>query len=295
MIVERDLDQILAAWLEEGPAELPARTRHAVLATLVSTPQARRRRFRLLRSGGTDVSRPLAFGAVAIVIGAVIVTASALLAPVGHVGGPHASVGSASPRPSSSPTPSVPNQTLSPQVGLAASFPRPFQYEIPLGADLVMSSVDPTWYQFRHPTGVPDTYDMAIAVRAVSGGRDDPCDSSSRPKTIDGPDAWIAYFESIPTVNVDDLGRTSVDGWPARTAELTFDTATTSCPDVWLWGEEGSITQNSGRSGARVTMVTVDGDQIAILVFGDASFQNLAAEFISSIRFESAHASPSGG
>ena len=40
----RDPDSILAAWLDDGPTELPDATRRAILTALPTTPQAQRGR-----------------------------------------------------------------------------------------------------------------------------------------------------------------------------------------------------------------------------------------------------------
>ncbi len=98
MSVDRDLDRLLDAWLDDGPFVLPERAFHAALDTVDRTPQRGERRafWRYLTMIGTASQRRLAPLAVVGAVAAVAVitaTAVALLQP--RFGGP--SPGEASP------------------------------------------------------------------------------------------------------------------------------------------------------------------------------------------------------
>ena len=93
----RDPEEIIAAWLEDGPFELPAETRRAIAVGLRTQPRARRMAF----PGGfgmTPLVRTVTAAGAAIVVLAI---AGALI--LGR--SPSASVGaSASPSPAASPS-----------------------------------------------------------------------------------------------------------------------------------------------------------------------------------------------
>lgn len=105
MNVTRSPDAIIAAWLEEGPSQLPDSTRRAIVTGTRTTHQARDRHGRLARR--IDMLRfqsIAAVAAVAIVAVVAVVTLAILYRPGGDVG--------ALP-PTSAPTP-TPMATLSP-------------------------------------------------------------------------------------------------------------------------------------------------------------------------------------
>jgi len=99
MTVNRDLDTIVSAWLDEGPVDLPDATRRAILTSLPTTRQARRGLFAPRRIFDMNGFGRLA--AVALV--AVIAVGGAI-----YLIGPRLGVGTASPTPLVSPTPALP-------------------------------------------------------------------------------------------------------------------------------------------------------------------------------------------
>lgn len=108
MTAQRDPEPTLAAWLDEGPTDLPSATRRAILTAIPTTPQARRGHLAPWRLSDMN---PLARGALAAFV-AVLVLGSTLLmlrgrdADVGTA--PSASpVAMASPGPSASPAASA--------------------------------------------------------------------------------------------------------------------------------------------------------------------------------------------
>jgi hypothetical protein len=83
----RDPDAILAAWLEEGPDELPDSTRRAIAAGLRTTAQARRRFGWLAPRDGTTRFPTLgAIAMLAIVAIVAIVAVSAVYRPSATIG-----------------------------------------------------------------------------------------------------------------------------------------------------------------------------------------------------------------
>lgn len=184
------------------------------------------------------------------------------------------------------PSPSPGRPTSAPRDGRAGAFPVPFTYTLPAGVTIKTSidHVGGSFYQFRHPIS-GDAYDSGIIVRAVSGGRIDPCSETSGPRPLADADAFMEYFATIPTVSVSDTVKTVVGGHPGKTATLAFGPPTAACSDVWLWADLGSITQNGGRGVVRVTMVDVEGVHVAILTSGPADWYVTADSFIASIQF----------
>jgi hypothetical protein len=301
MTTHRDPETTMAAWLHEGPTDLPDVTRRAILTALPTTSQARRG---LFAPGRILLMNPLARVAIAVVAAAIAVGAG--FAFLGGTGLP--SVGG-SPTPSVSPTqvplqptatassPSGDISTPSPLQGRATRLPVAFSYVLPAEAGLVVSHDNPypDFYQFRRQVDA-ETWDAALVIRAVSGGRLDPCGvAGSGPKPLADPQAFIDYFRTIPTVSVSDVTSVSIDGHPGVSATLEFGPATTECPDVWLWYEDGSITQNGGRQPLRVTIVDVDGHHYSLLTpLPDRPLYEASQDLVRSIRFDTS-ATPSGG
>ena len=301
MTTHRDPETTMVAWLHEGPTDLPDVTRRAILTALPTTSPARRG---LFAPGRITPMNPLARLAIVVVVAVIAVGAGfAFLRNTGpSVGGPptpSVSPTQQTPRPTPTATsgPSFDASTPSPLQGRADRLPVPFSYVLPAGAGLVVSHDNPyaNFYQFRRQVGA-ETWDHALVIRTVSGGRLDPCGvSGSGPKPLADPQAFIDYFRTIPTVSVSDVSSVSIDGHPGLGATLEFGPATTDCSDVWLWYEDGSVTQNGNRQPVRVTIVDVDGHHYALLTaLPDSPLYEASQELVQSIRFDPS-ATPSGG
>jgi hypothetical protein len=296
MNVQRDPDEILAAWLDDGPLELPSGTRRAIVTALSTTPQARRGPFAPGRFQMIPFAR---FAAIATVVVVALGTAIVVLRPApSTVSGPTASAPtpSTAASPSASPAQSSDSvlRTPSPLQGRATDFPVAFTYDLPADAGLVVDFHDPykDFYQFRHPSGV-DTYDGGVIVRAITGGRTNPCSASREHVDLADPAAFVAYFRTVPTMEVRDVTDTSVDGHPAKQMTLHFSAATAACPDVYLWTEDGSVSKNGGRSDLRVTLFDVGTHHIVVEVYGLAP--QTADALIASLHFDAtASPAPSG-
>lgn len=283
----RDPDAIIAAWLEDGPNDISAETRRAIMTGLRVLP--RRRPGPL---GGIPMPFFMRLAAAGLVVVAVISFAILNLPNAGTGPG-----GVVSPSPSMSPTPApsaassavVDPRTPSPLDGVASDFPHPFSYRLMPNENLVVSVSDPTFYQFRVPKPGTDSWGNAIIVRLITGGRADPCSESSGSIPLTGgPTGVIDYLKTVPDLTVANQNAVTVSGLPAVTASITTPRAPTGdCTDLWLWAEEGSFTQNAGwGASSQFTVVDVDGDHVVIMANGNVDWQNASAAFVNSIRFE---------
>ena len=91
----RDPDSVLAAWLDEGPTDLPDATRRAIITALPTTPQARRG---LLAPWRFPHMNMFARGASLLIVGVVAIAGLAfLVGSRGGVGGPSPSPTASSP------------------------------------------------------------------------------------------------------------------------------------------------------------------------------------------------------
>jgi len=220
-----------------------------------------------------------------------------LLRPAGGPGGPSITPTDTplvTTTPSRAPSPTPELLTPSPLQGRATDFPVAFDYTLPTGADLVVSP-DSNWYQFRHrnPNGDVPAWDHTISVRSIAGGRQDPCSETSSTRPLADPAAFVEYFRSIPTVTVSDVTPATVGGYGAVTVTIAFADPTPACEDVWLWAEDGSITQLGGREPKRLTLFDVEGHHYVINgpVPSDPWYP-VAQAFVSSITFAAAGPSP---
>ena len=121
----RDPDSVLAAWLDQGPTDLPDVTRRAILTAIPTTPQARRG---LLAPWRSTPMNMFARGAAVLVVAVVAIGALAFFAsPRSGVGGPSPVSPSASPTPSPSasapPLPTLDATFISPSHGYQVKYP----------------------------------------------------------------------------------------------------------------------------------------------------------------------------
>ena len=120
----RDPEAIVAAWLDDGPTELPDETRRSIAIAARTTPQARGRSNWLARR--IDMTRFQSLGAVAAVaIVAVLgLVAVATLRDTSDVGGPAASPApSLSPGQSPAPLPAMTETFISEKYGYSIRYP----------------------------------------------------------------------------------------------------------------------------------------------------------------------------
>ena len=116
----RDPDSVLAAWLDEGPTDLPDVTRRAILTALPTTSQARRGLFAPWSSTHMNM---FARGAAVLVVAVVAIGALALVAgPRGDVGAPSPSPVPSTPA-SAPPLPALDATFVSPSHGYQVGYP----------------------------------------------------------------------------------------------------------------------------------------------------------------------------
>jgi hypothetical protein len=128
----REPDPVLAAWLDEGPTDLPDVTRRAILTSLSTTPQARRGLIAPWRSTHMNM---FARGAAVLVVAFVAIGIGALLIGPGNgVGGP---------APTATPTP-TPTPTPIPTPLVFTSAPYRYSITLPTGW-LVAAPARATW------------------------------------------------------------------------------------------------------------------------------------------------------
>jgi hypothetical protein len=119
-MMRRDPDVTLAAWLDEGPTDLPDATRRAILTALPATSQARRGR---VARWGSIPTNMFARGAAVLVVAVAVIGGLALLAgPRGGVGGPGPSPVPSTPA-SAPPLPTLDATFISPSHGFQVKYP----------------------------------------------------------------------------------------------------------------------------------------------------------------------------
>lgn len=303
MSTMRDPDMVLAAWLDEGPTDLPDATRRAILTALPTTPQARRGLLAPRRLLPMNPFARLAIVAVVAVVALGTALSLGAFGPRQPIGGPTARP-SATPEPTSTARPVVspstdpaePSMTPSPLRGTAL-FTRTVRYTLPAGEGLVVSPGDwvrdsspggrisTNFYQFRHPNPAAVGFDRGVVLRSFTGVHDDPCAEQSTIRMAGGPASTIAYLRTVPTVRVTDLPPATVGGVDASQVLLEFDPPTDACPNVYLWDDDSSITDRGGRDPARLTIFDLGGTHIVILTFGPLSWYPTADAFIHSLVF----------
>jgi hypothetical protein len=149
MSTTRDPDAILAAWLDEGPTELPDMTRRAILGAIPTTQQARRSWFGLGHQSWISIDARLVAAAL------VVVVAAAALLTVG--GRPDPGAGRPSPSPTIAPSPPLDPATWVPftsnRLGIRLRFPPGWS---------VQPATAPWIWQLRDPGPVEAAGDRAF-------------------------------------------------------------------------------------------------------------------------------------
>lgn len=152
MNATRNPEAILAAWLDEGPTDLPDATRRAILTSLPTTPQARRGPFAPWRFSLMNTYTRVAAAAIVAVIA--IGGALYLIGPRSGVGGPSATITPPTPSPSAGP------------VAYASS-----QFAFPIGLVLIdnwaITTDEPGVIGFHRPN--MDAIVMNLATMTVRG------------------------------------------------------------------------------------------------------------------------------
>ena len=170
MSPQRDPDTILAAWLDEGPAELPDVTRRAILGALPTTPQARR-----------GPLAPRRFFPMSILVRATIAVAATLVVVAGGFSllGGRPGVGGASPSPAATPR------------QLSSPMPEP-----PLGGTFTSSLYD---YIVHYPSAWRTTPATRPWTKTINSSHDHPYWGDAALDTLQGSDIrLVVWAQPIP-------------------------------------------------------------------------------------------------
>ena len=222
MNANRDPEAILAAWLDEGPLDLPDVTRRAILTSLPTTPQARRSpvapwRFPMLQTQAR----------VLVLLG---VVAAVVVAGVLVLGG----VGNPAPSPTTTTPPSVTDApTLPPSLapfGYGGGGTIEYTNHDAAGND-VLWVIDPSG---ANPTALvqggccglfsPDGSQLALGLAGVK-----PADTTRDPtlegiEVLDSPGTRVAFVVPTGCVSCDLLGLNyAPDAWSPNGRYIAYD------------------------------------------------------------------------
>lgn len=220
MTMQRDLDTILAAWLDEGPTDLPDATRRAIVTALPATTQARRGRLALWR-----LFEMIGFGRLA----ATAVVAAIAIGGLVYVVYPRPAPGSPSPTPGVSSTPS-PSATAAPTLELVTFTSSQFRYSI--SVPILWNAVPATEPWATEPIVEPDTaYVDTFHPRGTVLGASVAIAAQALPPAT-GAAQWLAdYARTRETSGGPCFGPASawtdstVAGMPARRIDAPCDVA----------------------------------------------------------------------
>jgi hypothetical protein len=207
-------------------------------------------------------------------------------------------VGGPAPSPTASPTPiTTPAATRSPATQTAEVFRRPFTYVLPAGTEFDSHVDGSTYFELRVPAFAEAGTPSGVIVQAIGGRRTDPCAerSSSMPLAAAGPQAVLAYLQTLPQLEVTNGSDTTVGGLPAVQATVVrvVGTSASSCPEIWPWGT--STEPIPAERPVRILAMDVEGEHIVLTVFGEAdnpAWDTMADELIGTFRFLPATSPP---
>ncbi len=281
MSAPRDPDVVLAAWLDDGPVDLPSSTRRAISTAVRTTPQAR-------GGFGLPARRPMMSkfiaiaGAAAVVAIAIGVFAVALPRNSGGIGGAPVQTQSPVVTPTTSPTPAP---TAAPEFPGVSDDVAPGTYVWSAGA------ATPADVTFTIPAGWASRYgipnkdrggpgEIAFGDWIVANVFTDPCrwqgslQSPAIGPTVDDLAAALATQKGRNATVPTDV---TLGGFPAKRVELSIpaNLDTANCDDgvIRTWvapGEDTALkndTQNLGMHPGQlnvVYIVDVNGDRLVI-------------------------------
>lgn len=204
MNVPPERTAIIAAWLEEGPNELPESTRRAIAVDVRTTHQSRRSIWSPWRFPTVDRLSLVTLAAVAVIVLAVAGVAVSRLAPDGsNVGGPPPASPTRLPSPTPSLTPAsgapagpttliIPSMTetfVSPRYGYSVMYPADWS-----GAAASLAWSPPAWKVAGSP-GEP--FDFIEGVGGPYGLR---AASAALPDGLPNVNDWIDEFLTFSNI-----------------------------------------------------------------------------------------------
>lgn len=283
MTTPRDPDDILAAWLDEGPTRLPDQTRRAIVVALPTTSRRRHAWSGPWRFPLMTMTSKVAIGAVAVI--AIVLGSVFLLRPGpsdNGVGGAPSATLSPTAAPTPTPAPSAtPLASPTPGPLSAGEGPRPV-------AAGTYSAFDP--FPVHMTLTIPDGWSgniggpYAVFLKRTSGPGQvnftifddvyvDPCDSAKgfvapRPKSVEDLAAVLAEMPGVrPTKPVS----STIGGQAAKSLTLTAPTTSATCnPDpgegvfpTWQL-PLGAVNALGPGQQDRVWITDVDGTRVVI-------------------------------
>ena len=283
MNAKPSLERRLARFYEaEAPTRAPDWVLASALAAIDTTPQRRSWirvpwRFPLMNGLPRVAAVIIAVVALALVGFAVLSGSGAL---------PNSSQTAPSASPASPPS-------VSPTGETASTFRQPFTYVLPSDVQVDYGPRTSTFWEFRVPdSGGVGQAAWFLIVQAIEASRADPCSIESAEVPLADARAAMDYLKTVPTLSVTEEAATEVDGHPALSATLTFESPTAACPELSPWSTDVEGLPEPFRdpvTEARITLVTVDGETIAITTLATrepVDWFRWADEIIESIHFQ---------
>lgn len=223
MTPPRERSAVVAAWLEEGPNDLPDSTRRAIAVDIRTTHQSRHTIWFPWRFPTVDRLSLVALAAVAVIVLAVADLAWSRIAPAGGtVGGPPpAGATSASPSPSPSDAPSaapIPTTLVIPVMSELYVSSR-YGYAVMYPADWSATVANQTWWppDWKAEKSPGEPFDIIAGPNGLSGLR---AASAPLPDGLPDVNDWIDEYltfgdpDCVPPRERQEL--ISIDGAPGR-------------------------------------------------------------------------------
>ena len=311
MNMRRDPDEILSAWLDEGPRRLPDQTRRAIVVALPVTSRRRRAWSVPWRLPTMSTIPKFVVGAVAVV--AIVLGGAYLLRP-GDAGVGSGGVPSPSPTPADTASP-TPTGTLAPtaspiptagpisvttdgQLPLSVGsqvvgdpFLVPFTMTVPDGWSGNLGGPNAVWLV---RTSGPGAIDLTVADDVYA----DPCNFDQgyvAPRPGATVDALVAALAKLPSVSPTKPTAVTFAGQPAKLLTLTAPAGCSPDSDgaYPLWHLPLGATDNLEPGNKdRVWVMQVGGQRIVVAaqepVALDATLHAQIESILGSIRFGSA-------
>src|SRR6478752_3079374 len=242
MTTPRDPDEILAAWLDEGPVRLPDQTRRSILVALPTTSRRRHAWSGPWRIPIMTMTSKVAIGAVAVI--AILLGGALLLRPGGSdsgIGGAPSAIPTATPSPAPTASPStVPAASPTPglikvgegQAPLAAGtypvsdpFPVPMSVTVPDGWS---GNIGGPYALFLQRSSGPGAVNVTIFDDVYA----DPCHSNNgflSPRPGSSVDALVAALAKMPSVNPTKPVTGTIGGQVGKQLTLTAPPSSATC------------------------------------------------------------------
>ena len=247
----RERSAIVAAWLEEGPTELPESTRRAIAVDVRTTPQSRRSNWFPWRFSAVDRLSLVPLAAVAVIVLAVGGLAVSRIAPEGsNVGGPPpAPSASSSPSPSDAPSadPAPIPTTLTIPPMQQTFFSERYGYTVSYPAGWSSSSAAQTWWppDWKAGGSPGEPFDVMAVQDETLGLR---VASAPLPEGLPNVNDWIDEYLTFGDPNCvpprERQESISIDGAPGRLRDACREIEATVVVDgrvymftLFLWND----------------------------------------------------------